>query len=111
MPTPIRFHLDEQIQGAIARGLRRRGIDVTTTADAGLAGAPDEDHLTFARAENRVLVTDDRDFLRMQSSFPTHAGIAVCNRRRRTIGQIVRGLTRLFEQRSSEDMRGRVEYL
>jgi hypothetical protein len=45
----IRFHLDEHVASAIAEGLRRRGIDVTTTADAGLLDAPDEDHLAFAR--------------------------------------------------------------
>jgi hypothetical protein len=32
----IRFHLDEHIDPNIARGLRRYGIDVTTTVDAGL---------------------------------------------------------------------------
>ena len=28
----IRFHLDENVGNAIADGLRRRGIDVTTTS-------------------------------------------------------------------------------
>ena len=32
----IRFHLDEHVDGAVAVGLRRRNIDVTTTAQAGL---------------------------------------------------------------------------
>jgi hypothetical protein len=31
MPLSIKFHLDEHVSGAIAAGLRRRGIDVTTT--------------------------------------------------------------------------------
>jgi hypothetical protein len=29
--TAIKFHLDEQVANAIAEGLGRRGIDVTTT--------------------------------------------------------------------------------
>jgi Domain of unknown function (DUF5615) len=41
MPAPIRFHLDEHINPAIANALRRRGIDVTTTADVGLQGTMD----------------------------------------------------------------------
>jgi hypothetical protein len=41
MPQTLRFHLDEHVAGAIAAGLRRRGIDVTTAADAGLLGAED----------------------------------------------------------------------
>jgi len=38
----IRFHLDEHIDSNIARGLRRYGIDVTTTVDAGLRTKSDE---------------------------------------------------------------------
>lgn len=36
MLETIRFHMDENVNTAIADGLRRRGIDVTTTAKAGL---------------------------------------------------------------------------
>lgn len=39
MPRTIRFHLDENCSHAIAAGLRRRGIDVTTTPEAGLLNA------------------------------------------------------------------------
>ena len=35
MPRTIRFHLDENCSHAIAAGLRRRGIDVTTTPEMG----------------------------------------------------------------------------
>lgn len=38
----MRFHLDEHVDHAIARGLRNRGIEVTTATDAGLLGASDE---------------------------------------------------------------------
>jgi hypothetical protein len=34
MPRTIRFHLDEHVPHAVARGLRRLGIDVRTTTDA-----------------------------------------------------------------------------
>src|SRR5262249_34838704 len=61
----IRYHLDEHVDGAIARGLRDRGVDVTTARDAGLLGAPDAEHLEFAMRESRVIVTHDADFLRL----------------------------------------------
>jgi hypothetical protein len=44
----IRFHLDENVSGAIATALDRRGVDVTTAVDAGLLGADDHEHLRFA---------------------------------------------------------------
>jgi predicted nuclease of predicted toxin-antitoxin system len=71
----MRFHLDEHVAHAIAAGLGRRGIDVTTTTDASLLLAPDEDHLAFAKRDGRVVVTNDpiscelrRSTLRTQES-------------------------------------------
>ncbi|HEY3026906.1 MAG TPA: DUF5615 family PIN-like protein [Pyrinomonadaceae bacterium] len=63
MADRIRFHLDEHVDPAIATALRRAGIDVTTTNDAGLRTKDDEVHLNFARSEGRVIVTRDQDFL------------------------------------------------
>jgi predicted nuclease of predicted toxin-antitoxin system len=45
--------------------LRRRGIDVTTTPEAGLISATDEVQAAYALAECRVIITQDRDFLRL----------------------------------------------
>ncbi len=65
MPRTTRYHLDEHIDFAVAQGLRRRGIDVTTPADAGLLGAEDPDHIAFAVANGRVIFSNDPDFLRL----------------------------------------------
>jgi len=53
MAERIRFHLDEHVDPAIAIAVRRAGIDVTTTSEAGLRTKDDETHLDFARAEGR----------------------------------------------------------
>jgi hypothetical protein len=50
----IRYHLDESVHGAVALGLRHRGIDVTTAADAGLLGAADAAQLAYAASNLRV---------------------------------------------------------
>lgn len=80
MPRTILFHLDENCTRAIANGLRRHGIDVTTTSEAGLIGAPDEEHATYALSVGRVIVTQDRDFLGIHAAKIPHAGIAYCRR-------------------------------
>ncbi|MGP0068073.1 MAG: DUF5615 family PIN-like protein, partial [Isosphaeraceae bacterium] len=67
MPRTIRFHLDEHCAHAIATGLRRHGIDVTTATDAGLLGASDDDHAAYALAEGRVIFTEDDDFLALNA--------------------------------------------
>ncbi len=61
MPRTIRIHLDENCSLAIAEGLRRRGIDVTTTPEVGLLGASDEDQLAYCLAEDRVIFSYDDD--------------------------------------------------
>jgi hypothetical protein len=73
--APISLYLDEHVPSAVAKGLRRRGIDVKTARDAGLLGAEDKEHLDFAVAEQRAVVTQDADFLRAAQAGVTHLGI------------------------------------
>lgn len=92
MPRTIQFHLDEHVNSAVADGLRRRGIGVTTTADAGLLGADDADHIAFAVAEGRVIFTNDADFLRLHDQGAAHPGVVYCLQQDRSVGEIIRVL-------------------
>ena len=78
MSGRIRFHCDEHIDLAIVGGLRRREIEVTTAAEAGLLGATDKQHLEFARAQGRLIITKDVDYLRLSAQGEEHCGIAYC---------------------------------
>lgn len=92
MPTPLRFHLDEHVSPAVAEGLRRRGVDVTTTQEIGLRGSQDSDHLAFALSQQRVLVTHDRDFPRSHAAGVQHSGIAYCYQQKYSVGDLIRAL-------------------
>jgi predicted nuclease of predicted toxin-antitoxin system len=111
MPRTIRFHLDEHVDPAIAEGLRRHGIDVTTTPDAGLLRAPDEDHIAFGVAQRRVVFTQDQDFLRLHAAGMPHAGIAFCHQQTRRIGQIIDSLRLIWEVLEPPEMENRVEFI
>jgi hypothetical protein len=111
MPRTIRFHLDEDTDPAIAEGLRRHGIDVTTSQEVGLLGAHDPVQLAYAQTEGRVLFTHDDDHLRLNAEGVEHAGIAYCHRLRRSIGEIIDGLTLIWELCEPEEMANHVEYL
>ncbi len=111
MPVAIRFHLDEDVDPAVAAGLRQRGIEVTTSLDAGLRGATDAEQLAFGVAERRVVVTHDADLLRLHRAGVQHAGIAFCSRERRAVGGIVRALVLIHEILAADDMAGHVEFL
>ncbi|NEP57888.1 MAG: hypothetical protein F6K31_12835 [Symploca sp. SIO2G7] len=111
MSSRIRFHLDEQVQSVIARELLCRGIDVTTTVEAGLRTQSDEAQLDFICQQQRVLFTQDDDFLRIASLTNNHPGIAYCKQGTRSIGQIIESLVLIYEVYTPQDMVGRVEYL
>ena len=107
----ILYHLDEHGSRAIADGLRRRGIDASTTVEAGLRSATDEAHLAYARSQGRVMVTCGRDFLVLASRGQAHAGIIYYAYGRYPVEEVIRRLVRLWEQHSDEDLLNRVEFL
>jgi predicted nuclease of predicted toxin-antitoxin system len=110
MADRIRFHLDEHVDPAIATALRRAGIDVTTTNEAGLRTKSDEAHLDFARAEARVIVTRDQDFLRNARGASDHSGIVFYSANQ-SIREIIEGLILIYEVLTPNEMERRVEYL
>jgi predicted nuclease of predicted toxin-antitoxin system len=97
MPRTMRFHLDENCPRALAVGLRRRGIDVTSTPEAGLLEATDEVQTAHTLSEGRVIFTQDEDFLAIHASGTPHPGIAYCKKNTRSIGEIIRGLILIWE--------------
>jgi predicted nuclease of predicted toxin-antitoxin system len=111
MSVDIRFHLDENVHHAVADGLRRRGVEVTTSPEAGLRSAEDERHVEFARSEGRVIFTHDPDFLRLNALGVNHHGIAFCQVGTRSIGEIIRALFDLWLHETAEAMQNRVMYL
>ena len=111
MAEKIKFHLDENARNAIAQGLRRRGIDVTTTSEESLISVSDEAQLEFALSQNRVIFTQDTDFLRINQTNTKHCGIVFCSQGSKSIGEIIRGLILVWELLEPEDMYGKVEFL
>jgi predicted nuclease of predicted toxin-antitoxin system len=108
---PIRFFLDQNMNSAVAHGLRLRGIDVLTAQEAGRCGLADPDQLQFATGEIRVLVTHDTDFLVLAASGVQHMGIAWCHATKYSIGQLIHELLILHGVLDRDDMANRVEYL
>lgn len=110
MPERIKLYTDEHVPKAVVKGLRERGVDTLTVSEAGMLGASDAAHLSFARAEERVIFTQDDDFLRLHASGVEHSGI-IYARQQTAIGEIIRSIVLVFEVLDSEEMRGHIEYL
>lgn len=76
-----RLYSNENFPQPAVEELRNLGHDVLTTQAAGQAGQamPDEQVLTFAIANQRVLLTLNRKhFIRIHQQNPAHFGIIVC---------------------------------
>jgi predicted nuclease of predicted toxin-antitoxin system len=107
----IQFYLDENAHMVIAKALGDRGIDVLTPMKANMIGATDEQHLAFAFEARRVIITQDEDFLVLNSKGYQHAGIVYFKSQTRPIKQILRGLLNLYEDHSADELMGQVIFL
>ena len=110
MAPTIQFYTDEHVAKAVVQGLRQRGVDVQTVSEAGLRGASDQDHLSWAYQHQRVLLTQDTDFLRLHASGLPHAGIVYAPQGT-SVSEMVRGLMLIHQILKPEEMAGHVEFL
>jgi len=108
--SSVRYYVDEHVATSIVHGLRRRGVDVMTVTEAGMRGRNDKAQLAFALNTGRVIVTQDRDFLRLAANGIPHAGIAYTPQGA-PISAIVSGLLLIYSVLSAEQMMDSVEYI
>ena len=115
--TALRFYLDEDsMRRALVEGLRARGVDVLTALEAGMIERGDDEHLAFATAEGRALLSFNvGDFARLHAAWlargAVHAGIVLAPQQRYPLGELIRRLAALAAARSAEDLQNRVEFL
>ena len=110
----ISLYLDEDVDVALATALRRRGIDVLTTQEAGNVQQKDEDQLTFATQAGGVFFTHNRgDFAllhkRIIQEGRSHAGLILSDQL--SLGTLLRRLSRLCFHLTQEEMASRLEFL
>jgi predicted nuclease of predicted toxin-antitoxin system len=109
------FYMDEHVPFAITTGLILRGVDVLTTQDDEHQMADDPILLDRAMMLERVIFTQDEDFLReaqrRQTTGKDFAGVIYAHQLNVTIGQCVADLELIAKVYEPEDMANRVEYL
>ena len=87
------LYADENLPQQVVQALRALGHDVLTALDAGNANQslPDEQVLAFAtRHQRAVLTLNRREFIRLHTRQPDHAGIIVCTQDADAGGQVAR---------------------
>jgi hypothetical protein len=100
----LKFYTDKHIPKAVAVQLRVRGIDVVRCEDVGMGDAKDVEHLEYATAEGRAVITRDKDFPRLdtlwRSQGKDHAGIFYCLspvQGKAAVGKVINGCLEYYE--------------
>ncbi len=110
----IKVYTDEDVDIAVSKALRLRGLEATTTLEHKRCESSDEEQLEYASSIGAVLLTHNvQDFPGIHYEFMRdskhHRGIIVA--KQISVGETVRGLLHLVSTLSSEDMEDRLEYL
>jgi hypothetical protein len=112
---PIAYYMDEHVQPAITRALRRRGVDVLTIQDDQFLHADDADILDRALSLGRVVFSRDKDFLAhaafRQAAGVVFAGVVYAHQRRASIGECISDLELVAKAYDPPDMENHVEHL
>lgn len=103
----ITIQADEHIKKGISEGVKRRGVEIYTVEDEGIKGKSDEALLQFAKQKNRVILTNDSDFLEIED----HPGILYITTQYASIGEIIKEVVRHVDQYTKEEFEDTIFYI
>ena len=111
----VALYMDVHVKQSITDGLRRRGVDVLTAQEDGRARFEDALLLDRAGMLNRLMFTQDDDFLaeanRRQSNGEYFAGVVYVHQLSLTIGQCINDLGTIALASNLEEYKNQVKYL
>ena len=113
MPPP-KLYLNEHLSPRLAEQLRQHGFDVTSTLEAKMGEADDDEQLAHAISEQRAIVTfNHRDFAtrheRCLAEGGKHWGIVFSTEE--AVDVLRRRLLRLLNSLAAEDLINQIRWL
>ncbi|MDZ7957423.1 MAG: DUF5615 family PIN-like protein [Aulosira sp. DedQUE10] len=107
--------MDENVPRPITLGLRLRGVDVLTVQEDGYSGVDDLQVLDRAKELQRVVFSQDEDFLieanRRQTEDINFSGVIYAHQQSISIGNCVRDLEIIAKAVNFQEFVNRVLYL
>jgi predicted nuclease of predicted toxin-antitoxin system len=111
----LALYMDENVHRAITNGLRLRGVDVLTVQEDKLIGFPDPKILDRSTELERVLFTQDNDFLaeanRRQVEEIVFFGVIYAHKLKVSVGDCIRELEIIAKAANPQELANRVQYL
>jgi hypothetical protein len=111
----VALYFDHNVRAAIASGLQRRGVDVLTAFDDRHSRAGDSTVLARATELDRVVFTNDDDFLSIACDWletgRTFTGVIYVHQEKMTIGETVDHLEIVGKAGNPDDFLNRIMYL
>jgi hypothetical protein len=115
--SKILLYIDEDsMDEDFVQALRSRNINVLTVADVKMLHRSDEEQLDWARQNGRVIFSfNARDFYQLHTTLIgqglSHSGIILAPQQRYGIGDLMRGVLKLLNTKSSLEMQGQLEFI
>ncbi|MGB3404011.1 MAG: DUF5615 family PIN-like protein [Microcoleaceae cyanobacterium] len=111
----LALYIDEHVHRAITNGLRLRGVDVLTVQEDGRAGICDPLILDRATELERILFTQDDDFLveanRRQQESIYFPGVIYAHQMWASIGDCIQDLELITQVGEVKDLANSICYL
>jgi hypothetical protein len=113
----LRFLTDEDFDGRLTRALLARvpGLDLVRVQDVGLTHVPDPDILAWAAAEDRIVLTHDRNTMTGFASARVNAGLPLPGLfvvdRQASTGRILNDLEVMAVASEMDDWRNRIVFV
>jgi predicted nuclease of predicted toxin-antitoxin system len=107
--------MDENVHGAITRGLRRREVDVLKVQEDDRSGITDPEVLARAAELRRLLFSQDDDLLAeaktLQSQGISFPGVVFARQSRVGIGTCIRDLELIAKLGQIDEFKNQVQFL
>lgn len=108
----LKAYADENVANAVVQALRKRGMDIITVSEQGRRGIGDARLLAEALSDERVLLTNDQDFLTLAAEAAARqivfAPIFYWPQQTRSVRELVTGIIREASQDTYANVCSRV---
>ncbi len=105
----MEFVADEHVPSAVINALRSKGYDVVHAPEQYTQGDEDIDLLENCAEDGRVLLTNDRDFVRLAEE-TDHSGVVIYTDQQRPPREVLKAVIRV-DDAYSDDLQNRTVWL